>query len=502
MKNTKENQFIECHLRKKTKSLRDVIIFDLFSFNAEGNKNFRIDLHKLNNMINILKQSGSFWLIINHIKIKNQLKPYGFELAKYLTNQGLLLRNILVWFIPNNKSTLGRLTNRYVHIYFFVKDHKKYIFNKDSIREKHIWKDIEWGKRSKRYHPLGKDPGNVWLKVKDDGKGNKTKHIPLVFEELINRIKLVACPINGNIVLYSNRKLKMNDIKFVKIDDFIEKPIDKSQNNTYLNSNKKIIQENLFYKVINRTSEKMFDIKNEEVDLIVTSPPYWDMKNYGIKDQIGYSESYKLYLSRINKIWKECYRVLKKQGTFWLNINTKMHNKSLQMIQYDFYKQCIKIGFKLWDIIIWHKSVSGPAPDNNLTDKFEYFLVFYKTPKIYFNKEYEFKRNDYLISNIKGMGNIWNINRYWGSIGKNYPHPSMYPDELIERILNISSVKGNLILDPFLGSGTTLIVAKKLSRSCIGYEINSDYFAILKKRLLDENLDNLFTQNQKVQFIN
>ena len=54
------------------------------------------------------------------------------------------------------------------------------------------------------------------------------------------------------------------------------------------------------------------------------------------------------------------------------------------MIPYDFYKQCIEVGFKLWDIVIWHKSVSGPAPDNNLTDKFEYVLIFYKKSGFYF----------------------------------------------------------------------------------------------------------------------
>lgn len=170
------------------------------------------------------------------------------------------------------------------------------------------------------------------------------------------------------------------------------------------------------------------------------------------------------------------------------------------MIQYDFYKQCTKIGFKLWDIVIWHKSVSGPAPNNNLTDKFEYVLVFYKNPGFFFNNLYEKQKVDYLISSINSMGNMWNINRFWGSIGKNYPHPAMYPDELIERILSIGTIKGDLVLDPFLGSGTTMVVSKKLQRSCTGYEINPDYFAILNKRIEDEKLDGLFHQTF-VQYI-
>jgi len=479
---------------------QDLIILDLSSAILKENQDFNIDIPKLDNLLEILKQSGSFWLIAGHARLCDRLQPKGFEIAEYIINQGMFLRNIIVWFMPNDKTFAERLTNRYVHIYFFVKDPHSYYFNKDLIREKHIWKDVEWGKRSGRYNPLGKDPGNVWLMTEDDGKGNKTSHIPLSFDTVIERIKKATFPKNGKMRLYTNRIVISKNCTY-PAKDFIKSHNVKKQITKITSTEKKPVNKELRYKIFKRTSEKMVDLRDREVDLIVTSPPYWNMKDYNIKNQIGHSESYELYLARIKKVWQECFRVLSKKGTFWLNVNTKIHNKSLQMIQYDFYKQCVDIGFKLWDIVIWHKSVSGPAPDNNLTDKFEYVLLFYKAPGFYFNLPYEKTDSDYLIPFLKNMGNVWNINRFWGSIGKNYPHPAMYPNELIERILNLGSVKNDLILDPFLGSGTTLVVAKRLGRACIGYEINSDFFTILNRKLEEDNIDTLFNQGQKVQYV-
>ncbi|MFC1903754.1 DNA methyltransferase [Chloroflexota bacterium] len=480
-------------------SSQDAIILDLFSFNANGNNNIVIHKQQLYKILSNLKTTGSFWLIANHIRQNIELIPYGFELAEIISKHGFFLRNIITWFIPNKLNEQQRLTNRYAHIFLFVKDSNAYYFNKDLVREKHIWKEIEWGHRTGRYNPLGKDPSNVWLKTEDDKKGNITKHIPLSFDDVINRIKLIALPPNGEIIIYSDSDTKFSDSITFPTKEIISIASLTNTESKIRNVKKSKAAQNS-YRVLHKSSEVMNDLVDGEVDLIVTSPPYWDLKNYNIRTQIGYSESYDTYLSRINRVWQECYRVLNDKGTFWLNINTKVDKKAIRMIQYDFVKQCTDIGFRLWDIVIWHKSVSGPAPANNLTDKFEYVLIFSKKPDFYINKDYEENRCDYKIESLNTMGNVWNINRLWGSIGKGMPHPAMYPDELIERILNFGTVEGDLVLDPFLGSGTTLIVAKKLLRSCIGYEINSDYFAILKKRLYDEKLENLFNINENVFF--
>jgi len=499
MKVTEKTKVVKSSKRVSQPPTYDVVILDLFSCNPDGENNTMVHEYLLYKILSSLKETGSLWLIANHIRNNMELIPYGFELAEIISKQGFFLRNIITWFIPNSINEQQRLTNRYAHLFFFVKDVNSYYFNKDLAREKHIWKDIEWGHRSGRYNPLGKDPSNVWLQTEDDSRGNITNHIPLSFKDMINRIKMLSLPQDGNIAIYSD-----NDVGF---DGAIVCPtrelvslVRMNQKEAKTPNIRKSIVGQKSYKVLHKSSEIMNELNDGEVDLIVTSPPYWDMKNYGIRDQIGYSESYAIYLSRIKAVWRECYRVLSEHGTFWLNINTKTHDKTIRMIQYDFVKQCIDIGFRLWDIVIWHKSVSGPAPDNNLTDKFEYVLIFFKNPDFCIHTDYANNKCDYQIPSLNTMGNVWNINRLWGSIGKGFPHPAMYPDELIERILELGTVEGDLVLDPFLGSGTTLIVAKKLSRSCIGYEINSDYFSILKKRLYDTKLENLFNLNENVSF--
>jgi len=476
---------------------KDVIILDLYNNSKENVSD--LDDNYLDFLFSKIKDTGSLWIIVNNKYAGDILIPNSYDIADKVILKGLCLRNIIIWFLPLNNN-ISRLTNRYAHILFFVKEPKQYFFDKDTIREKHIWKDVEWGKRESRYNPLGKDPSNFWLMIEDDSKGRKTKHIPLNFQDVIKRIILCSCPKGGNALVFTNKKInypKSYNISCKRAGKYIEKKQIK------LFTCKKSKSSNLSkrktsYKVLNKSSENMKEVKNNSINLIVTSPPYWDMKNYQIKDQIGYSDDYEEYLTRIRKVWKECYRVLSQSGSFWLNINSKTQDRRIKMMQFDFYKQCISLGFKLWDIIIWHKSVSGPAADNNLTDKFEYVLVFYKSnisPLI--NKSIS---SDYLIKNLKGLGNVWNINRKWGNIGKGYPHPAMYPDELIERILNIATVENDLVLDPFLGSGTTLIVSRKTNRSCIGYEINKDYFKILKERLTLEQEDTLFNQYSKVEF--
>ena len=102
------------------------------------------------------------------------------------------------------------------HILFFSKS-KKFFFNKDPIREKHIWKDIEWGKRKKNYNPLGKDPGNLWMRTEDDGKGKITKHLPLNDEDAIDcvlQMNKIKFSYNINITKNFNRIIYEKKLKF------------------------------------------------------------------------------------------------------------------------------------------------------------------------------------------------------------------------------------------------------------------------------------------------
>lgn len=132
-----------------------------------------------------LKQDGTVWIITSNYVKDSELVITSFEVARLFSE--LKLKNILL--IPDfRRAKKGIIFDEVTYEILFFSKSENYYFNKDPIREKHIWKDVEWGKRKKNYHKLGKDPGNVWLKTKDDGKAKITEHVILDFEEVIDRI--------------------------------------------------------------------------------------------------------------------------------------------------------------------------------------------------------------------------------------------------------------------------------------------------------------------------
>ena len=139
------------------------------------------------------------------------------------------------------------------------------------------------------------------------------------------------------------------------------------------------------YKIFFDTSENMKKHKVKDVKLMITSPPYWDLKDYEAENQIGYNEDYDTYLNRLYKVWKNTFDVMQKDGVAIININTKSFKSSLKLLPNDFIKQMQKIGFYFKDIHYWHKSSGIPAK-NNLKDNFEYFLIFSKSKNINFKK--------------------------------------------------------------------------------------------------------------------
>ena len=237
----------------------------------------------------------------------------------------------------------------------------------------------------------------------------------------------------------------------------------------------------LKHEIFFHSSELMKSVSDESVSLMITSPPYWDLKNYEVDNQIGYKEDYETYLDRLNKVWKETYRVLKKQGLAIININTKSFKKNLVIIPHDFIKQMESIGFILKDVHYWHKS-SGIPRINNLGDHFEYFLIFSKTNDFQLN---DFEYFDYKIDKKIPHTNIWNINKKFGSVGKKFMvHPAIFPVPYIQRMIEIFTKEGEVVLDPFLGSGTTLIAAEKSGRFCYGFELNKEgYWPLIQHRL-------------------
>lgn len=243
-----------------------------------------------------------------------------------------------------------------------------------------------------------------------------------------------------------------------------------------------------------KSSENMSNVPNKSIQTIVTSPPYWDLKNYKHQNQIGYNESYELYLNRINLVWLECYRVLKDNGSIFININYRRFNNSIFRIHDDFIKQLVKIGFIFQEKFIWHKPSGIPTSLPRLADRYEYILHFSKQNNFYINKFFVY--NDYKNNLDADYYNSWRIVKKAGSVGKQFEHPAIYPIELAQRAIELTTKTNDSVLDPFLGSGSTTIAAIKSERNSIGFELNDNY-----KELIEFRIQKEIKKNTVVTFI-
>lgn len=259
-------------------------------------------------------------------------------------------------------------------------------------------------------------------------------------------------------------------------------------------------------KIIIADSRKMPEIADETIGLIVTSPPYWHLKDYGVEGQIGYGQSLHEYLKDLYRVWKESYRVLKPGRRLCVNIGDQF----ARSIVYGRYKiiplhaevisQCELIGFDYMGAIIWQKKTtmnttggatimgSYPHPPNGMIEiDYEYVLIFKKPGK-------EEKVPDEVKEMSKLSKEEWKeyFQGHWRFNGeKQVGHEAMFPEELPRRLIKMFSFVTDTVLDPFLGSGTTVKVALSLNRNAIGYEINKEFLNVMKERIGLEN--RLFT---------
>lgn len=365
---------------------------------------------------------------------------------------------------PSSVMQKGAFSDNAKYVVWLCKQHSAIKFNKDAIREKHIWKDVEWGQRAKNYNPKGKDPGNVWIPTEDDGKANITNHIMLDDDGVIKRL-LAMSDCDSDYAIFQ--------------DDFA--PTNILNSNIMSEESQKSLEHS---KVIFKSSEDMSDIRDSSVKLAVTSPPYWNLKDYFKEGQIG-QESYDSYLARMKTVWTQCYNKLSDDGSLWININIRVQKGKVIPIPHDFVKMCREIGFFYKGIVIWHKSSGIPTGDKNIVDRHEYVLVFSKKDEFSVNHDVFSKFADYKNDQING-GAFWNINRKAGSVGKKYIHPAIYPNDLVARIVNVTTTEEDTILDPFLGSGTSIIAAEQNHRVCIGYEFNEGFEELIRSRFNSE----------------
>ena len=441
-------------------------------------------ISSLESLYDSLEESGNlFCLVSSEYDIMGNVTYDFLDVAKAADKKGYKYINTIICVNPEGKDI--NFNDNVFYLVWFAKDLSKQFFTKDPIRESHIWEKVEWGKRAKNYNPKGKDPGNVWIPTEDDGAAHITKHILLSVEDIILRILATTLSGKGDsaFLLCENRQLYQNvsDPRLTKqLISNSSTPI------TSLNCVKSLEESRTGIKsrLIFGSSEDMSAVTGGSVDAVITSPPYWDLKDYFKKGQIG-QEPYEEYLRRMNAVWQNCYRVLKKTGTLWININIRRQKKELVLIPWDFVRQCKSLGFYYKGIVIWHKSSGIPTGDKNLVDRHEYVLVFSKSAQMHIDKKRMASFSDYKNEVMNG-GALWNINRKAGSVGKHFIHPAIYPNELVQRIVQVTTLPNQVILDPFLGSGTSLIAAEKEGRRCIGYEFNEGFKELINSRIRAE----------------
>ncbi|MFC1800050.1 DNA methyltransferase, partial [Candidatus Eisenbacteria bacterium] len=245
-------------------------------------------------------------------------------------------------------------------------------------------------------------------------------------------------------------------------------------------------------------SRRMSEIADESIHLAVTSPPYWQLKDYGSSGQIGFDDSYERYINNLNLVWKECSRVLHKGCRLCVNIGDQFARSAYYgrykviPIRTEIIKFCEAEGLDYMGAVIWQKvttcnttggaTVMGSFPyprSGVLKLDYEFILIFKKLGKA-----------PAVSKPVKEQSKLstaeWNeyFSGHWNFPGeKQSGHIAMFPEELPRRLVRMFSFVGDTVLDPFLGSGTTTLAAVRLGRNSVGYEINPGFLPVIRERL-------------------
>jgi len=290
--------------------------------------------------------------------------------------------------------------------------------------------------------------------------------------------------------------------------------------------------------------EVLKTLPEKSIDCCITSPPYWGLRDYGHNEQLGNEKHFNDFVQNLANIFDEVKRVLKDTGTCFVNLgdtygtqsgsmgtgliepkyghnktrdfkqpNVNMH-KSLCLVPERFAIEMVDRGWTLRNQIIWHKPNQMPSSaKDRFTVDFEKVFFFVKQPMEYYFEQqlepytepldrwagqmvkgnYKTKTDQFAVQERNGrdmrpnpegknMRTVWSIN----TDPTTEAHFATYPQKLVQRMLLAGCPENGLVLDPFFGSGTTGIYARKANRNYIGIELNPDYVNVANKRIYDE----------------
>ncbi len=243
-------------------------------------------------------------------------------------------------------------------------------------------------------------------------------------------------------------------------------------------------------------------LEKESVHLVVTSPPYWNLKEYPVRNgQLGNFLSYNRFLKELDKVWSQCYRALVPGGRLVcivgdVCVSRRKNNGRHTVIPLhsSIQEHCRDIGFDNLAPIIWHK-IANAAYE---VERGSRFLGKPYEPGAIIKNDIEFVlmerkpggyRSPSISARVLSVISVENHNKWFQQIwtgisgASTRNHPAPFPLEVSERLIRMFSFVGDTVLDPFMGTGTTLVAAAKWGRNSIGFEIDSDYFDFAYNRL-------------------
>lgn len=245
-------------------------------------------------------------------------------------------------------------------------------------------------------------------------------------------------------------------------------------------------------------------IPSSTIQCVVTSPPYWGLRDYGVEDQIGLEAELQQFINRLVAVFSEVRRVLKDEGTLWLNIGdgytsgnrgwrapdkknparamnvrpdtpAGLKSKDLIGVPWRLAFALQADGWYLRSDVVWNKPNAMPeSVKDRPTRSHEYVFLLSKS------EHYQYDHTAVLEPNGRNRRSVWNINTQ----PTPHAHFATFPPALVEPCILASTKEGDFVLDPFFGSGTVGIVCEALSRRYVGIELNPDYVQLATSRLL------------------